>query len=190
MRAEHPVFHLVAEAGVEPLHGEISTERFVNLRRVWVPCVQTGCQRVDKRPKRPTLLRFDRPAAIIKRAPILKFGHVFESNAAGRLEGCPLERHPRQTANLLLARLAAFGFAVVLAVRTEPSETDRLLTGHKPRMDVEDVFAVMLGRRMVRGVHSQRFAIVIDGDIDRSPKSHLDAGTRATTAGEVVDDQF
>jgi hypothetical protein len=54
-------------------------------------------------------------------------------------------------------------------------------------IDVPNAFAKMDCRRMISGMHAQRFGIVIDGDVRRSTERHFNAGAGASATGEVVD---
>jgi hypothetical protein len=48
----------------------------------------------------------------------------------------------------------------------------------------------MAGVRMIELMHPQCLAVVIDGDVHRSPHSSLDAPAGAATASEVVHDHL
>jgi hypothetical protein len=48
-------------------------------------------------------------------------------------------------------------------------------------IDAEDVFAVVLRRRVVRGVHRDGFRVVIDRDVNRAADRRLNAGARPSS---------
>jgi hypothetical protein len=78
----------------------------------------------------------------------------------------------------------------VLAVRAEPGEADSAAADDALDVHFPNVLAEVQGARMVDAVHREGFLIVIDGDIDGTPEGHFDAEAGATSAGEVVDDEF
>lgn len=67
---------------------------------------------------------------------------------------------------------------------------DGAITCGLDRVYVPHAFAQVRGVGVVCRVHSQRFGIVIDGDVDWAAESLLQAGAGTTAAGEVVDDQL
>jgi hypothetical protein len=98
--------------------------------------------------------------------PGLKLFDVLQHDHARANILRPTHDDPRKPADVLRHRLAALGLAKVLAVGREPRQSNRLAACHLNRIDAEDVFAVVLRRRVIRGVHRDSFGIVVDRDVN------------------------
>jgi hypothetical protein len=137
-------------------------------------------------------LAFARGAGIsfrCERSPILKLLDILQADDARPHRARPADDHPRQPADMLQARLAALGLAVVRAVGREPGQGDPPAGADLYGIHGEDVFAVMAGQRVVGRLHSQGLGIVVDGNVDRAAERHFYAGRCTAAPGEVVDDQ-
>lgn len=53
---------------------------------------------------------------------------------------------------------------------------------------LEDVFAIMLGVGVVGGVHGNRFAVVVDGDVYGVSECLFNSGTCSAASGKAVND--
>jgi len=124
------------------------------------------------------------------RPPALELLHVLEHDDA-RPDLCrPPDHHPREAADMLLARLRALRAAKVGAVGREPRQPDLPTRGGLDRIDIPDRLAVVLRVRMVGPMHSDGVWIVVDGEIHMPPECGLDARRRAAAAGEIVDHEL
>src|SRR6185312_10057129 len=106
--------------------------------------------------------------------PCLKLLDVLQNNHT-RFDGLrPPARDPRESANLLRDRLPALRLREMLAVGREPHEPNRTACACRNRIHRPDVLAVVLCARMVGRVHRYRFAVVVDRDVRRAARRHLD----------------
>ncbi len=98
----------------------------------------------------------------------------------------PLQHHPRQGAGLPAARLAALGLAEVRAVRRGMEPADGAAGHVHARVGVPDILAVVLGQRVVGGVHADDQLIVVVGQGGIDAQGLLEALAGAAAAGEQV----
>jgi hypothetical protein len=57
-------------------------------------------------------------------------------------------------------------------------------------VNIEYVFAVVLRSGMVRGMHAERFAVVVDCDVDWPSQCLFDAFASTSSPGKVVHSEF
>ncbi|MNT04881.1 hypothetical protein D3C72_1394780 [compost metagenome] len=147
-------------------------------------------QLADKRAEGIALALRARRSVVKNGPPRFELFNVLEEDHARPDQRGPAHRHPSQAPDLLVARLAALGLAEVLAVRAEPGEAYRPALHQVERIHIPHAFAVVLGLRVVHGVHGHCFGIVVDGDVDVPTEGQLNAAACTAAAGEVVDDDL
>jgi len=129
-------------------------------------------------------------ALCIERPPLPEFLDVLQEDHARADLLRPAHDHPGQVADALLARLAALGLGMVLAVRRGPQEPDATAGAGRDRVHLPDVVVEVAGARVVGPVHRQGLAVVIDGDVRVPAERQADALRCAAAAGEAVYDQL
>ena len=102
----------------------------------------------------------------------------------------PPAGYPCKTADKLVLRFAALGFAKVFAVRAKPGKTYRMTIAGFHRIYLPHILTVMLCVRVISLVHPDSFRIMVNGNIYTVAGSHLYPGAGSASAGKVVNDQF
>jgi hypothetical protein len=140
--------------------------------------------------ERAALLRGVGHVVRVERTPILELLDVLEADHARAHDLGPAHDDPGETAHALGDGLAALGLREVLAVGRRPHQADRLAVGDGRGVHLEHVAAEVPGLRVVALVQADRLPVVVDGDVDVTAETVLDAGRGAAAACEQVDGDF
>ncbi len=89
-----------------------------------------------------------------------------------------------------LNRSSALCFAEMLAVRAQPHQAHRPVSGHLDRIDGPYRFAQVESVRVVDGVHGESFRVMVHRNVYRPSECLFEALARAAAPCKVVDDQF
>ena len=124
------------------------------------------------------------------RTPCCEFDNIFQGKYSWFAACNPAHSDPGKATDFLRDRCAALSFREVLAVWREPHQGHWSTLGYFPRIHIPHAFAQVQRVRMVHCVHRDRFRIVVDGDVNRSPERCFQAGTCPAPARKVVNKQF
>src|SRR5690606_25289407 len=122
--------------------------------------------------------------------PVEDLLDVLEADDARLRLACPAYSHPCQRADLPISRLAAFGLAMVSTVRAQVQPAYRHAAGRLAWADFEDVGLVVPGLRVIRLMHADGVAVVVDRDIHMPASGGLEGARPATAAGEQVNSKL
>jgi hypothetical protein len=134
----------------------------------------------------PTFFR-DWIAFVIQRTPVHDFPDVLADDHVRPDCLCVFVDRPWKHPDVVAPGFLAFGPAEMCAVWACPHEANVLSFYDFFQIDFEDVFRQMDSVGMIDFVHGNRLLVVINGDVNVSPKGHFNANRCATTASKHID---